>query len=147
MAVHLSHPFSKGACLLLVGLAFPAPARAGLLGKGTAKNKLVAKSGDVRLVAHQLHVPRPVGDTAVEHAAHDPIVAQDCVDSWRRILTPSLGAEYAYFLYLLRGAEAFNKGLDADFSHVRAAARDAPLLRHLGGFLIVVARKRGPSSP
>src|SRR6266700_6086264 len=54
----------------------------------------------------------------------DPITAQDCVDSWRRILTPALGAEYAYFLYLLRGAEAFNKGATADFSTVGVSARD-----------------------
>jgi oligopeptide transport system substrate-binding protein len=54
----------------------------------------------------------------------DPITAQDCVDSWRRILTPSLGAEYAYFLYILRGAEDFNKGVTKDFSTVGVVARD-----------------------
>jgi oligopeptide transport system substrate-binding protein len=58
----------------------------------------------------------------------DPVTAQDCVDSWRRILTPSLAADYAYFLYLLRGAEDFNKGRSADFSNVGAVARDAHTL-------------------
>ncbi|MBC7369736.1 MAG: peptide ABC transporter substrate-binding protein [Undibacterium sp.] len=58
----------------------------------------------------------------------DPIVAQDCVDSWRRILTPSLAADYAYFLYLIRGAEAFNKGKTTDFSTVAAKATDAHTL-------------------
>lgn len=58
----------------------------------------------------------------------DPIVAQDCVDSWRRILTPSLAADYAYFLYLIRGAEEFNKGKTADFSTVAAKASDAHTL-------------------
>lgn len=58
----------------------------------------------------------------------DPVTAQDCVDSWRRILTPSLAADYAYFLYLLRGAEDFNKGRSADFSTVGAVARDARTL-------------------
>lgn len=58
----------------------------------------------------------------------DPVTAQDCVDSWRRILTPSLAADYAYFLYLLRGAEDFNKGRSADFSNVGAVARDARTL-------------------
>jgi oligopeptide transport system substrate-binding protein len=58
----------------------------------------------------------------------DPITAQDCVDSWRRILTPALGAEYAYFLYLLRGAEAFHKGGTADFSTVGVRAADAQTL-------------------
>jgi oligopeptide transport system substrate-binding protein len=58
----------------------------------------------------------------------DPVTAQDCVDSWRRILTPSLAADYAYFLYLIRGAEAFHQGRAKDFSAVAAAARDARTL-------------------
>jgi oligopeptide transport system substrate-binding protein len=58
----------------------------------------------------------------------DPLTAQDCVDSWRRILTPSLAADYAYFLYLLRGAEAFNKGQTTDFSTVGVTAHDAHTL-------------------
>ncbi|MES2695541.1 MAG: peptide ABC transporter substrate-binding protein, partial [Verrucomicrobiota bacterium] len=56
------------------------------------------------------------------------ITAQDCVDSWRRMLTPTLGAEYAYFLYLLRGAEAYHKGTTTDFSTVGVTARDARTL-------------------
>ncbi len=59
---------------------------------------------------------------------NDPITAQDCVDSWRRILTPSLAADYAYFLHLLRGAEAYNKGQTSDFTTVGAVARDAHTL-------------------
>ncbi len=58
----------------------------------------------------------------------DPITAQDCVDSWRRMLTPSLGAEYAYFLYLLRGAEDYHKGRTTDFSTVGVAAPDTRTL-------------------
>ncbi|WP_414663463.1 peptide ABC transporter substrate-binding protein [Horticoccus sp. 23ND18S-11] len=58
----------------------------------------------------------------------DRITAQDCVDAWRRILTPSLGAEYAYFLYLLRGAEAFHKGATRDFATVGVRAADARTL-------------------
>lgn len=53
-----------------------------------------------------------------------PLTAQDCVDSWKRILTPSLAADYAYFLYLIRGAEAFHQGKTTDFSTVAAVARD-----------------------
>jgi oligopeptide transport system substrate-binding protein len=58
----------------------------------------------------------------------DPITAQDCVESWRRILTPSLGAEFAYFLYILRGAESFNKGLTTEFGSVGVRAHDAHTL-------------------
>jgi oligopeptide transport system substrate-binding protein len=58
----------------------------------------------------------------------DTVLAQDCVDSYRRILTPSLAANYAYFLYLIRGAEAFNKGTAKDFSTVAVTAPDARTL-------------------
>ncbi len=59
---------------------------------------------------------------------NDPVTAQDCIDSWRRVLTPSLAADYAYLFYVLRGAEAFNKGRTADFSTVGLAAPDARTL-------------------
>lgn len=65
-------------------------------------------------------------------AAHwsngDPITAQDCADSWQRILTPSLGAEFAYWFYVLRGAEDFHQGKTKDFTAVGVAARDARTL-------------------
>ncbi len=59
---------------------------------------------------------------------NDPITAQDCIDSWRRMLSPSLAADYAYLFYVLRGAEAFNKGRTTDFSAVGLAAPDARTL-------------------
>ena len=58
----------------------------------------------------------------------ETITAQDCVDSWRRVLTPALGADYAYLFYVLRGAEDFHKGRTTDFSTVGAAALDARTL-------------------
>ena len=58
----------------------------------------------------------------------DPITAQDCIDSWRRILTPALAADYAYLFYVLRGAEAFHKGQTTDFSTVGLAAPNAGTL-------------------
>lgn len=54
----------------------------------------------------------------------DPVTAQDCVDSWRRVLTPTLAADYAYLFYVLRGAEDFHLGRTADFASVGVAARD-----------------------
>jgi oligopeptide transport system substrate-binding protein len=58
----------------------------------------------------------------------DPVTAQDCIDSWRRILTPTLAADYAYLFYIIRGAEAFNKGATSDFGTVGLAAPDARTL-------------------
>jgi oligopeptide transport system substrate-binding protein len=57
----------------------------------------------------------------------DPVTSQDFIDSWRRILTPSLGAANASQLYVIQGAEAFNKG-DAGFSQVGLRARDGRTL-------------------
>jgi oligopeptide transport system substrate-binding protein len=58
----------------------------------------------------------------------EPLTAQDCIDSWRRALTPSLAADYAYQFYCIKGAEAFNKST-ADFSTVGLAAPDAHTVR------------------
>ncbi len=58
----------------------------------------------------------------------EPVVAQDVVDSWHRILAPSLAANYASFLYLLRGAQEFNEGRTQDFSTVGVVANDARTL-------------------
>ena len=58
-----------------------------------------------------------------------PVTAADFVASWRRILTPSLAADNASLLYVLQGAEAFNKGAATDFSTVGVAAPDARTLR------------------
>lgn len=53
-----------------------------------------------------------------------PVTAGDFVQSWRRILTPTLGAENANLLFVLRGAEDFNRGRARDFSAVGVRADD-----------------------
>ncbi len=59
----------------------------------------------------------------------EPITAGDFVASYRRILTPSLAADYANLLYILQGAEAFHKGTAKDFAQVGAKAVDDRTLR------------------
>lgn len=54
----------------------------------------------------------------------DPLTAQDFVYSYERMLTPALGAEYAYFLYMLKNGKAFNEGTLKDFTQVGAHALD-----------------------
>ncbi len=44
----------------------------------------------------------------------DPVTAQDFVDSYARILTPSLGSRYAMMLYPIKGAREFNEGKTQD---------------------------------
>ncbi|MFT5826748.1 MAG: oligopeptide transport system substrate-binding protein, partial [Yoonia sp.] len=58
----------------------------------------------------------------------DTVTPEDFLFSFERILTPKLGAPYAYMLYSMRGAEAFNKGETSDFGTVGASAPDASTL-------------------
>ncbi len=58
----------------------------------------------------------------------DPVTAQDFLASFRRVLTASLGADYAHMLYLVEGAEAYHKGSQADFAQVGFSAPDARTL-------------------
>ena len=59
----------------------------------------------------------------------DPVTAPDFVAYCRRVLTPSLAAENAGLLYVVRGAEAFHRGQWADFASVGVAAPDTRTLR------------------
>lgn len=54
----------------------------------------------------------------------DPVTAQDFVTSFQRILSPALGAEYAYMLYPVKNAEAFNTAKLTDFAQVGFRAID-----------------------
>ncbi len=59
----------------------------------------------------------------------DPLTAQDFVVSWRRILAPSLAAENAYLLHVLKNAAALNRGDLTDPSQLGAVALDDHTLR------------------
>lgn len=54
----------------------------------------------------------------------DPLTAHDFIFSFKRILSPKLGAPYAYFLFGVKGAEEYNKGSTNDFSTVGFIALD-----------------------
>ncbi len=58
-----------------------------------------------------------------------PVTAQDFVNSFRRVLTPSLAADYATMLHVVLNAEAWHKGALADFAQVGFTAPDARTLR------------------
>ena len=54
----------------------------------------------------------------------DRVTAHDFVFSWRRTLLPETASEYAYQLYYIRGAKAFNEGEIKDFDEVGVRALD-----------------------
>ncbi len=58
----------------------------------------------------------------------DAVTAQDFVYSWRRSLEPKTGAIYAYMLYHIRGAKAYNSGKIKDFNKVGIKARSSHIL-------------------
>jgi oligopeptide transport system substrate-binding protein len=59
----------------------------------------------------------------------DQLTADDFVQSWRRMLTPAFGAEYAYLLYPIKNAQAFNEGTESDASVLGLSAPDALTIR------------------
>lgn len=75
-----------------------------------------------------------------------PITADQFVYSWRRLLDPATAAEYAYFLYDIVGAQAFNEGTGkAEDVGVEALGphklrvkltRPAPYFPHLTAFMV-----------
>ncbi|MDQ8207127.1 peptide ABC transporter substrate-binding protein [Coraliomargarita sp. SDUM461003] len=54
----------------------------------------------------------------------DPLTAEDFLFAYERILSPAMGAPYAYMLYCIRGAEAFNKGELQNFAQVGLSSPD-----------------------
>ncbi|MGD0652217.1 MAG: peptide ABC transporter substrate-binding protein, partial [Verrucomicrobiia bacterium] len=48
----------------------------------------------------------------------DPVTAHDFWESYRRLLTPSLAAEYSYMLFPVKNARAYNEGKITDFNQV-----------------------------
>ena len=59
----------------------------------------------------------------------DALTANDFVASWRRALLPETASEYAYILYPIKNAAAFNDGKTTDFSAVGVKALDNQTLR------------------
>ncbi|MCX6951838.1 MAG: ABC transporter substrate-binding protein, partial [Verrucomicrobia bacterium] len=59
----------------------------------------------------------------------DPVTADDFVQSFKRMITPALGAEYAYMLWHVVGAEDYNKSKTTDFSKTGFKALDLRTLQ------------------
>ncbi len=54
----------------------------------------------------------------------DPVTARDFVESYHRMLMPTMASQYSYMLYPLKNAEAYNLGKLTDFSQVGFKALD-----------------------
>jgi oligopeptide transport system substrate-binding protein len=69
----------------------------------------------------------------LRHAARwsngDPVTARDFAYSFQRILTPKLASAYAYMLWPIKNARAFNAGQLADFAQVGVTVIDDAILR------------------
>lgn len=85
----------------------------------------VAQSWDISLdqLTYIFHLR-----TDAQWSNGEPLTAQDFLQSLRRVLTPSLGADYASMLYVVQNAESFHKGELNDFDQVGLAAPDAHTL-------------------
>ncbi len=58
-----------------------------------------------------------------------PLTAHDFVNSYRRVLSPKLGAQFSYYLWMLKNAEAYNHAQTTDFDQVGVHAVDDRTLR------------------
>ena len=54
----------------------------------------------------------------------DPVTAHDFAYAWQRILSPALGAPYAYLLHCLKNGQAYNEGAIEDFGQVGVVVVD-----------------------
>ncbi|MGZ0655968.1 peptide ABC transporter substrate-binding protein [Coraliomargarita sp. W4R53] len=81
----------------------------------------VAQSWDISLdgLRYTFHL-----NPAARWSNGDPLTAEDFLFAYERILTPAMGAPYAYMLYCIRGAEAFNKSELKDFAQVGLSSPD-----------------------
>jgi oligopeptide transport system substrate-binding protein len=77
----------------------------------------------------------PDGRTYTFHLRRDvvwtdgvPLRADQFVYAWRRLLDPATAAEYAYFLFPVQGARAFNAGEESDPDRIGVRALDAHTL-------------------
>jgi oligopeptide transport system substrate-binding protein len=68
-------------------------------------------------------------DPAAKWSNGDPVTAADFVYSYRRMLNPAFAAEYAYMLYPLKNAQAYNNGTLKDPTQVGVVAMDNLTLR------------------
>ena len=59
----------------------------------------------------------------------DPVTAADFAYSFQRILSPALGSTYAYMLWPIKNAEAFNSGKIKSFAEVGVTVVDPATLR------------------
>lgn len=87
---------------------------------GVAESWVIASDG----LSYTFHL-----DPKAKWSNGDPVTADDFLFSYERILSPKLGAPYAYMLYAIKGAESFHKGLTEDFSSVGLVALDDRTLK------------------
>jgi oligopeptide transport system substrate-binding protein len=56
--------------------------------------------------------------TSAKWSNGDPVTARDFLESYKRILTPSLASEYSYMHFVVKNAQAYNEGKITDFNQV-----------------------------
>lgn len=74
------------------------------------------------VTANQLTYTFHLDKTATWHDG-EPVTAQHFIDGWQRALTPTNGADYAFFLYEIAGAEDYYNN-PVDFNTVSVTALD-----------------------
>ena len=121
--------------LLLGNLSEPADLDPHLATAYTDQNILIGLFEGLTAIDEQTALPVPavadhwdVSNDSLSYTFHlrpeakwsngEPLTARDFAYSFRRILSPALASEYAYMLWPIKNAEAFNTGKLTDFAQV-----------------------------
>ena len=94
-------------------------AKTGIIVPGVATSWQQSKNG----LRYTFHL-----NPAARWSNGDPVRAEDFCFAYQRILSPQLGAPYAYMLYPIRGAKAFHTGETNQFHSVGVQAINAQTL-------------------
>lgn len=72
-----------------------------------------AESWDVNGLVYTFHLRK-----AAKWSNGTPVTANDYAFAWKRVLEPETASQYAYIMYPIKGAKAYNEGTEKDFNNV-----------------------------
>ncbi|SDM27807.1 peptide ABC transporter substrate-binding protein [Sediminibacillus halophilus] len=98
----------------------------GLYTKDKEGNPVLGTASDVQVSEDGKTYTFTIRDDAT-WSDGSPVTAQDFEYGWKRVLNPDTGSSFAFYMYYIKGAEAYNKG-EASVDDVGVTAKDEKTL-------------------